>query len=42
VSAPAPKRYQDEAVANALEIFRHAESQLRQAGDDASRAAAAD
>jgi hypothetical protein len=40
VSAPAPKGYQREAVINALEIFRYAESQLRQAGDDASRAAA--
>ncbi|MCM8621617.1 MAG: DEAD/DEAH box helicase family protein [Candidatus Accumulibacter sp.] len=40
MSAPSPKGYQREAVANALEIFRHAESQLRQAGDDASRAAA--
>jgi replicative superfamily II helicase len=40
MSAPAPKGYQREAVANALEIFRYAESQLRQAGDDASRAAA--
>ena len=40
MSAPAPKRYQSQAVVNALEIFRHAESQLRQAGDDASRAAA--
>jgi len=40
MSAPAPKGYQREAVVNALEIFRYAESQLRQAGDDASRAAA--
>jgi len=40
VSAPAPKGYQREAVINALEIFRYAESQLRQAGDDTSRAAA--
>lgn len=40
MSAPAPKDYQREAVANALEIFRYAESQLRQAGDDVSRAAA--
>jgi len=40
MSAPAPKGYQREAVANALEIFRYAESQLRQAGDDASRTAA--
>lgn len=40
MSAPAPKGYQREAVTNALEIFRYAESQLRQAGDDASRAAA--
>lgn len=40
MSAPAPKGYQREAVGNALEIFRYAESQLRQAGDAASRAAA--
>lgn len=40
MSAPAPKGYQREAVVNALEIFHYAESQLRQAGDDASRAAA--
>ena len=40
MSAPAPKGYQREAVVNALEIFRYAESQFRQAGDDASRAAA--
>ena len=40
MSAPAPKGYQREAVANALEIFRYAESQFRQASDDASRAAA--
>lgn len=40
MNAPAPKGYQREAVTNALEIFRYAESQLRQAGDDASRAAA--
>ena len=40
MSAPAPKGYQREAVANALEIFRYAENQLRQADDDASRAAA--
>jgi type III restriction enzyme len=40
MSAPAPKGYQSEAVANALEIFRYAESQLRQAGDDVSRTAA--
>ena len=40
MSAPAPKGYQREAVTNALEIFRYAESQLRQAGDDASRVAA--
>lgn len=38
--APSPKGYQREAVANALEIFRYAESQLRQADDDASRKAA--
>jgi len=40
MSAPAAKAYQREAVANALDIFRHAESQLRQAADDAGRAAA--
>ena len=40
MSAPAPKGYQREAVVNALEIFRYAETQFRQAGDDASRAAA--
>jgi len=40
MSAPAPKGYQREAVANALEIFRYAESQLRQADDAASRAVA--
>ena len=40
MSAPAPKGYQREAVVIALEIFRYAESQFRQAGDDASRAAA--
>jgi hypothetical protein len=40
MTAPAPKGYQREAVVNALEIFRYAESQFRQAGDDASRAAA--
>lgn len=40
MSAPAPKWYQREAVTNALEIFCHAESQLRQAGDTASRTAA--
>lgn len=37
MSAPAPKGYQREAVVNALEIFRYAESQLRQADDNASR-----
>lgn len=40
MSAPSPKGYQREAVINALEIFRYAESQFRQAGDDVSRAAA--
>jgi len=40
MSAPAPKGYQREAVVNALEIFRYAEAQLAQAGDEASRAAA--
>lgn len=40
MNAPAPKGYQKEAVANVLEIFRYAESQIRAAHDDASRAAA--
>lgn len=40
MSTLSPNRYQRDAVTNALEIFRHAESQLRQASDDASRAAA--
>ena len=40
MSAPAPKGYQREAVSNALEIFRYAESQLRQAPDVSSSAAA--
>ena len=40
MSAPAPKGYQRDAVVNAPEVFGHAESQLTQAGDDASRAAA--
>ncbi|MEO5661058.1 MAG: DEAD/DEAH box helicase family protein [Polaromonas sp.] len=40
MSAPSPKGYQDEAVKNALEIFRYAESQLRQASDVSSHAAA--
>lgn len=40
MSAPAPTAYQREAVANALDIFRYAESQWRQADDDAGRAAA--
>lgn len=40
MSAPSPKGYQRDAVNNALEIFRYAEGQLAQAGDDASRAAA--
>lgn len=40
MSAPSPTGYQREAVGNALEIYRFAESQLRQATDDASRAAA--
>lgn len=39
MSAPSPKGYQREAVDNALEIFRYAESQFHQASDDASRAA---
>lgn len=40
MSAPAPKGYQREAVNNALEIFRYAEGQLRQALGDASNAVA--
>lgn len=40
MSAPAAKGYQREAVVNALEIFRYAECQLRQAGSDASHSAA--
>ena len=40
MSAPSPKGYQRDAVGNALEIFRYAEGQLRQAGDDPSCAAA--
>lgn len=33
MSAVAPKRYQNDAVNNALEIFRYAESQLQQVAD---------
>lgn len=40
MSAPAPKGYQKEAVANVLEIFRYAESQIQNAPDEASRQAA--
>ena len=40
MSAPSPKGYQREAVDNAPEIFRYAESQLRQTEDADSRAAA--
>ena len=40
MSAPSPKGYQREAVDNALEIFRYAENQLRQAPDASSHAAA--
>lgn len=40
MSAPSPKGYQREAVNNALEIFRYAENQLRQAPDASSHAAA--
>lgn len=40
MSAPSPKGYQREAVNNALEIFRYAENQLRQASDPSSHAAA--
>lgn len=40
MSAPAPKGYQREAVDNALEVFRYAESQLKQATDGAGRRAA--
>lgn len=37
MSALAPKRYQRDAVNNALEIFRYAESQIQQAADEDSR-----
>lgn len=40
MTAPAPKGYQKEAVDNVLDIIRYAESQIREASDDASRAAA--
>lgn len=40
MSAPAAKSYQREAVANALEIFRYAESQFREVDDEAGHAAA--
>jgi hypothetical protein len=33
MSSVAPKSYQDDAVKNALEIFRYAENQLQQVGD---------
>lgn len=37
MSVITPKGYQDDAVNNALEIFRYAESQLQHANDDESR-----
>lgn len=40
MSAPIPKNYQRDAVNNALEIFRYAESQLQAATDEDSRRAA--
>ena len=40
MSAPTPKRYQREAVNQALEIFRYAESQMQAAADEDSRRAA--
>ncbi|HRZ05577.1 MAG TPA: DEAD/DEAH box helicase family protein [Candidatus Competibacteraceae bacterium] len=40
MSAPAPKRYQSEAVNNVLDIFRHAENQMQAAADEDSRRAA--
>ena len=40
MSAPTPKRYQREAVNQALEIFRYAEGQMQAAADEDSRRAA--
>jgi superfamily II DNA or RNA helicase len=37
MSAPTPKKYQTDAVNNALDIFRYAESQIQVATDDDSR-----
>lgn len=37
MSSVSPKWYQEDAVNNALEIFRHVESQLQQASDEKSR-----
>jgi hypothetical protein len=37
MSTVSPKGYQDDAVNNALELFRHTESQLQQALDEQSR-----
>ncbi|KAB2931425.1 MAG: DNA/RNA helicase [Candidatus Contendobacter sp.] len=40
MSAPTPKQYQRDAVNNALDIFRYAESQIQTAVDEDSRRAA--
>lgn len=40
MSAPTPKQYQRDAVNNALDIFRYAESQIQAAVDEDSRRAA--
>jgi len=40
MSAPTPKKYQQEAVNNALDIFRHVENQIQAAADEESRRAA--
>ncbi len=37
MSTVSPKGYQEDAVNNALELFRHTESQLQQALDEQSR-----
>ncbi len=37
MSAPTPKKYQTDAVNNALDIFRYAENQIQAATDDDSR-----
>lgn len=37
MSTVSPKGYQEDAVNNALELFRHTESQLQQANDEQSR-----